>query len=280
MSSYQLAPSTYKRARTSYGPSKSSGGLYRKNATFYSKGGRQARSKGRPTNAGVRRIARQVMLASQEVKYLDDVAANQTVGQVNLDASGHNTTSMSITPAQGTGVDRRIGDCISGEKIIFNIQYSRLANTASKIHLKHYVVAFFGSTPTPVIADFLSENLVLESLNTVDIYDTGCFRDPQYKRTVKVLGAFSHVFDARVSTDGSADNATGGSRQFEVDLKGMKIHYDSTSGALSNVTIALVTLASQGNRSGTPSTLLGLVTNTQSTGVTMQIASRFLYRDA
>ncbi len=283
----QIFSQLTKRSRTnSFGYASTSSsrnsGLYRKPASRPARAVKGHRAVGgKLTAAKVRSIARREIKNHQEVKFLDGSHLNQTVAQVFVDASGHNTLEMDITPAQGTGLHGRIGDSILGDTLIINMQNSRMVNSAAKISLQHYVVAFYGNNPSVVIADFLDPNIALGALNLgTDIYDKGSLRDPAYKGTIKVLGAFQSVLETRWASDGTATVTNGNQHAHVVDLKGMNIEYDADSGALANVKIALITVADGGNRGSSSSSLLGLINNTQTSGVTMQVGVRFTYRDA
>lgn len=282
---------SFKRARTmsfsqGYGSQLTNGsGLSRTRATKSlfraSKGGRARSTKGKLTAARVRSIVKRELLSHQEVKYLDDSAVNQTVAQVNLDATGHNTIGVNITPAQGTGASKRIGDSILADQLTVNMNMWGQTQFGSACNLTTYLVAFRGPSPSPVIAEFLDGNLAIEDLNVgAVIYDVNSLRQPDYLENVQVIGMFKNHIPADLALSAPQTSYPHTSSQKIFDLKGLKIEYDQTSGFLSNVALALITVADSGNRNASASTLLGLPTNTALTGVLFNVTTRLTYRDA
>lgn len=279
-----------KRARTisfkgndGYGAQISAGGGLRRGRVTRAPMATRAkvRAGGKLTMAKVQRAIRAELKANQEVKYLDSSHVGQAVAQMNLNQSGHNSVSPAITPAQGTGASQRIGDAILADTMVINSTYWGQTAYGSPIKLRTYVVAFYGSAPTIVIADFLDGNTAISSLNSgVQVYDMQSNRNPDYLTSVRVLATWDTTVPVDTNLASGATSFPHAMTSKVVDLKGMKIEYDSTSGALSNVHLGIITIADGGNRSASVSTFSGLSSNAASTGVLMNSSTRLTYRDA
>lgn len=222
-------------------------------------------------------IAKRVLDRTVETKYLDSDQTGQTVGQVNVDATGHNSITFSY-PSQGTAANQRIGDTIKLKRLIISTQYWGMANTSAPVKMQCYLVWMKGKTSGQVnIANFLDQNLSLETLNAVDIYDTGSLRNLETNDFIKVLAAWE-VFLPRLDNT-SASTANNVSHTFvQKDIPLNLVQKFDAGGSVNS--LVLYTVADSGNRGGSASTLTGLPMNTASTGVQFQRNFRLEFQDA
>lgn len=263
----------------SYGASGGSR-MPRKVAGFRSTRSAKGKRPKRVTVSSMRAIARQEIMANQEVKTLDESAEAQSVAQITNNATGHNTWVLGMTPAQGAGARQRIGDAILLDRLVINGSYYKQTNAGSAINLVHYLVAFKGSLPTVAIADLFDGSIALDAMNAgVQIYDTNVLRNPSYESTIKIMATWKVHVPASVSLD-SGNEFAHASSQTVVDLKGQRMEYDGLSGAKSNVVYGLITVADAGNRGGSVSTLNGIPATAVTSGVSFNMGVRMFFRDA
>jgi len=243
-------------------------------------GRRRPSTKGKLTAAKVRTIARQVIRNQQETKYFDSFAASQSIGQTTINSSGHSLIQMGLTPQQGSRANERIGDAIIAESITINSQFRGQQFYGGGTVIKSYVVAFFGMNPN--IGDFLDPNIFIAGSNSGNpsIYDVNCMRNPDYLQTVKVLAQWTTKVPIDAALAVNAVSVANISNQVVIPLKDLRMEYDASTGAHSNVSIAIISLADAGNNSATNGSLANVVTNSGGTGVLFSHASRMTYRDA
>lgn len=233
------------------------------------------------TAATVRRIAQMEILRGQEVKTIDENATQQSVAQVNINDSGHNTVTLTQTPSQGTSARQRIGDSIALDKIVINGTFYKQRAAGSAINLTHYFVSWRGNEPDVVIADLFDGNIALDALNAgVQIYDTNVVRNPSYLQTIKIVATWKTHLPATVALVAGTQVFPHATSQHVVDLKGVSKEFDGLSGASSNLKYTIITVADAGNRGGTDSVLNGISMPIASTGILFNWGIRTFFRDA
>lgn len=222
-------------------------------------------------------IAKAVVERQLEIKYLDDDITGQSVGQVNVNATGHNSLTFGY-PSQGTAVNQRIGDTIKLKSLKISTQFWSQAATAAPVRMQCYLVWMKGKTSAQVnVANFLDENLALQTLNAVSIYDTGSLRNEETTDFIRVIAAWEVYLPRLDNVSGSAGNNV--SHVF--DQKDIPLNLTQKFDAGGSVnSLVLYTVADCGNRGGSASTLTGIPMNSANTGVQFQRNFRLEYTDA
>lgn len=230
------------------------------------------------TRTEVAKIARAVVQNSAELKYHYDYSAGQNVGQVNGNATGHNSITFAY-PAKGTASNQRIGDKIRLRGLSCNALFSGMSSQSAAARMQCYLVWFKGADVTIDIGTFLDPNQQILGDHAVSIYDSLSFRDTQIAGAVKVLASWELYLKEESSVQGNGGNQLShGTYQQYIPLN-IQQSFDEAGDPASGE-LVLYTVCDVGNRSAsTVSTLTGVPVTPINTGYSFQFTSKLEYTD-
>lgn len=263
---------------------KSSRGL-RKGKTTLTKAARRpvtiplgVRKRTAVTRSEVAKIAKAVVQGQAELKYHYDYSAGQNVGQVNGNATGHNSITFAY-PTKGTGSNNRIGDKIRIRGLSCNALFSGMSSQSAAAKIQCYLVWFKGADVAIDIGNFLDPNQQILGDHAVSIYDAMSFRDTQVSGAVKVLANWEIYLKEESSVQGNGGNQLShGIYQQYIPLN-IQQSFDE-NGDPATGELVLYTVCDVGNRNAvTACTLSGVPITPINTGYTFQFTSKMEYTD-
>lgn len=230
----------------------------------------------------VGKIAKDVMtlkkMINAEKKHITTDIENATVGQVNINASGHYIIDVSPAPIQGTGVNNRTGQSIKHHSSYYVFQFKRQVGQAilSALRIKIqfvYVVGQPYGTITNALGPFLKPNPFIDGTS---VYDLQSERRPEYFTDFKVLRT-KYVYFQQNDQSSQAIIKT-----VKVGLKMPNNFHVKWQGNTTTQTIGQVFMlitAEHGNCGGTNSTLDDITISQLYTGVDFDWYSTHYYYD-
>lgn len=225
----------------------------------------------------LRELISRSILNMKEPKYNIFGITGQTVGQLNANASGHQTSALNgFMPVQGDGVSQRDGNQIIARYFKFGITLWGMNDCTTKNVVKFYLVKQLGVTPIFTIGQLFKDNEALDALNSVSVYDNTVMLNPSLSEDYVICGMHEVVLEP--TPKGTQQGAL--QTNFYVDLKNQLVQFDSAAAAPVNCTFTLLATTNCGNKNlSTAGTMLGVPTNIVATGLYYNCNAKFGYRD-
>lgn len=141
------------------------------------------------------RLASQVktimgMLNTEKKRLTQVNSSTQSVGQVNINNSGHWLIDITPNPAQGVGFEQKTGNSIKVVGSHFDFQFYGQANCVNGCKLKIQVVKVLGqpyNTVSDVMGKFIQNNKFITGAGGTGIYDLNSDRDQDYFKNYRVV---------------------------------------------------------------------------------------------
>lgn len=127
------------------------------------------------------------MLNTEKKRVIQVNSATQSVGQVNINNSGHWLLDITPNPSQGVGYDNKTGNSIKVVGSHFDFQFFSQVNCSNGCKLKIQVVQVMGqpfSTISDVMGRYIQNN---KFITGGTIYDLNSDRDQDYFKNFRVL---------------------------------------------------------------------------------------------
>lgn len=202
---------------------------------------------------------------------------NQTMAQVNANASGHWTYEITPSVSQGTGFGSRQGSSISVRSMFFRFQLAQQSAASAPTTVRLYVIQTRNGDAFDV-TQFLNYNKYLGALNGVNIYDTHCSRDPDFFSNFRVLRSKQiRLQPDQLSSQSIVKDVT---LKLNFGRNGKHVRLNDNTNTPTNTRFYLLALADCGNCNvSTASTLAGIPINAISTGVSMNMDGTVYFID-
>lgn len=238
------------------------------------KKGRAQRAK--PAALSIDKRISRAILNMKEPKYVSGSFTGQSVGQLNVNATGSNTNNLStLMPVSGDGVNQRDGVQIIGRYFKFGISLWQQTNCHASVTIKFYLVRQFGETPLFAIGELFRSSQALSDLNAIPVYDTTVMRNQFYNENYEIVGSHEVTIERG---NGNTFNAM--QTKFFVSLDDQLVQFVDGTATPKNTLFTLVAVASYGNKNATtPGTMLGVPENAATSGILYNVSAEFGYKD-
>lgn len=241
--------------------------------------GRPKGSKGlnKTEKSQVRVLTRKILSNSLELKVATESAVNANVGQINGDESGHYSASFFDTIPVGDGQGELVGTDYNPKHADFTFQFWKKANTLNNMQLRILVVKLVLQDPSSdfVIGNLLDPNFAIALEDTINIYDVGSLKNPDYPKQYMI------VKEVKTTINATVESGTDMVKTLSFRYKYPKNYVQRTiSGAATQSGYRFIILASNGNRAASASTITALPEVAVNTGMLFNWAVKLSYTDA
>lgn len=216
----------------------------------------------------VKDVAYLKSLVNTEKKSFTQFSANQVVGQVNGNSSGHYLLDLTPNITQGTGYQQRVGNSVKWTSSHLQMFFQTQSASSKPIKLEFHIVKVIGepfSTMSNVMGRYLANN---PFVNDQTIYDTNSSRETDYFKNYRIIRRKTIVLNPYFSTERVVRDVNLGFK-----LSNHHIKWNADTATTAEGQIFLLITASTGNSSSVTANTSasgGVATQAVSTGVDLK----------
>lgn len=184
---------------------------------------------------------------------------NQTVGQVNVNNSGHWVGDFTPIPSQGDGYNNRQGNSIRWKASHYSFFFQRQGQNVGPCHIKIQLLKVIGepySNPSTILGRFIEPN---RWITNGTVYDVASDRKPEYFKQYRVLRTLNIKFPA-VSYNG-VQQSTQKIVNFGLKLPSHHVKWNNNSNTLADGQVICLITMDTGNCSTTTASTLDDISN-------------------
>lgn len=217
------------------------------------------------------------IINSEKFRVESQPADGVTVGQVNVNNSGHYIADWTPTPSQGDGYNNRQGNSIRWKSSHYSLFFQRQQNSVGPMHIKIQLIKVIGeayTSPSNILGKFIEPN---RWITGGTVYDTASDRKPEYFKQYRVLRTINVKFPALdISSTGQNTQKI---VNFGLKLPNHHVKWNNNSNTLADGQVICLITCDTGNAGATVSTLDSVANTAINTGVVMSVNKLDYYYD-
>lgn len=208
-----------------------------------------------------------------EKKFKDGSLTTGTAAQVNQNAPGYFTSTLTPLIPLGTGENERVGGSIKLTGLHVQLQAQGQANCYSKRRMKVCIVSSTESSVTNVINDMWDPNPLT---GVVDYHSNRNYsNNPRAHKLLRTVYMSTGQRQINISAEAAAPGAD---KKFGVKMQQVT-RFEGSSNTPKDMNYFLIIFVNDGNSSSSTSSNSGVLTTDPSTGVLIQEYFRWWYVD-